>query len=394
MLRPIKTFFKSEIAVGVSLFFSTLAAILIANSENYETYKAFFGSPMPLNISILGIAKNMNLGDWINDFLMAIFFLLVGLELKREVLVGELSTRQKLTLPLIAAIGGVIFPMIIFLLCNNHHPENIRGFAIPAATDIAFAYGIISFFGKGFSNSLKVFLVALAIIDDLIAILIIAIFYSSDLDFSYLILALLTIFGLGLLNYFRSQKIYLYLILGAFLWLMILKSGLHATLAGVILALFIPLKIGNKSLLSNLAYKISPIVNFLILPIFAFANAGIRIENFSIELFMQPLVFGIIFGLFFGKQIGVMFLSFIVIKTNLAHLPRGASWVEFYIASILTGIGFTMSLFVGSLAFVENNFAFDQVKIGVICGSLISIIFATFLFFLKKKRLRLYLLNN
>jgi NhaA family Na+:H+ antiporter len=386
MLKPIKTFFKSEIAVGVSLFFSTLAAILIANSQSYETYKSFLAAPMPLNISTLGITKNMNLIDWINDLLMAVFFLLIGLELKREVLIGELSTKQKLTLPLIAAIGGVVFPMIMFLLCNHHHPENIRGFAVPAATDIAFAYGIISFFGKGFSNSLKVFLVALAIIDDLIAILIIAIFYSGGIDFSYLALALVILFGLGLLNFLRSQKIYLYLILGAFLWLMILKSGLHATLAGVILAMFIPLKIGNKSLSSNLAHKISPIVNFLILPIFAFANGGVRIENFSTEIFAQPLVLGIIFGLFFGKQIGVMLFGFVTVKLNFAHLPRGTTWMEFYIAAILTGIGFTMSLFVGSLAFAGNDFALDQVKIGVICGSLLSIIFATFLFLLKTKR--------
>ena len=386
MLKPIKTFFQSDVAVGISLFFATLFALLIANSQNYEIYKNFFASPMPLNIGFIGIAKEMNLGDWINDFLMAIFFLLVGLELKKEILVGELSTKQKLILPVVAACGGVIFPILIFLFCNSNNPENWRGFAICAATDIAFAYGIISLFGKKFSNALKIFVVALAIIDDLIAVIIIAVFYSHNLNFFYISLALIAICGLGLLNFFRSQKIYFYLILGAFLWLMILKSGLHPTLAGVVLALFIPLQIGNISPLSNLAKKISSPTNFLILPIFAFANAGVRIENFSAEIFTQPLTLGIIFGLFFGKQIGVMIASFLAIKLDLAHLPRNTNWIEFYIAAILTGVGFTMSLFVGSLAFAQNNSAFDHVKIGVICGSLLSIIFANLFLFLKTKR--------
>lgn len=392
IIKPIATFFKSEIAIGISLIVATIAAMLIANSENYEIYKIFFSSPAPLDIGFIGLHKEMNYLSWINDFLMTIFFLLIGLELKREILIGELSTKRKLALPAIAALGGIIFPILIFFSFNFDHPENMRGFSIPAATDIAFAYGVISLFGKRFSNSLKVFLVALAVLDDLAAILIIAFFYSHDLSLAYITLAFIALIGLGLLNFFNSEKTHLYLILGFFLWLMILKSGIHPTISGIILALFIPLQIGNKSPLSHLAHKISPSVNFLILPLFAFANAGVQLKKISIDLFNQPLILGIAFGLFFGKQIGVMFFGFLAVKFNIAHLPRGTSWPEFYVAAILTGIGFTMSLFVGSLAFAENNlansFVLDEVKIGVICGSCFSAIFATIVAFSLKKRLK------
>ncbi len=386
MLRSIKTFFKSEIAIGVSLFFATLAAILVANSENYQVYKDFFNISLPLKITAIGISKNMTLLEWINDFLMAIFFLLVGLELKKEIMIGELSSKKKFILPLIGAFGGVIFPIAIFLIVNFNNPENLRGFAIPAATDIAFAYGIISLFGKKFSSALKVFLVALAIIDDLIAIILIGVFYTKNLDFSYFALGGFAFAGLVALNYFNSKKISLYLILGAFLWLMILKSGVHATLAGVLVALSIPLQVGEKSLVSNLAHKISPTVNFLILPIFAFANAGVQLYGFSMASLLEPLTLGIILGLFFGKQFGVILMSFIAVKLHLAHLPKATTWPEFYIASILAGVGFTMSLFIGSLAFSGNDLAFDQVKIGVIFGSLFSAILAIFIAQTLKKR--------
>ena len=392
IIKPVATFFKSEIAIGISLLVATVAAMLIANSKYYEIYKIFFLSAAPLDLSFISLRKEMNFLDWINNFLMAIFFLLVGLELKREILVGELSTKRKFALPAIAALGGIIFPILIFVALNFNHPENMRGFAIPAATDIAFAYGVISLFGKRFSNSLKVFLVALAVLDDLAAILIIAIFYSHDLSLAYIALAFIALLGLGLLNFFNSNKTHLYLILGFFLWLMILKSGLHSTLSGVLLALFIPLQIGNKSPLAHLAHKISPGVNFLILPLFAFANAGVRLENFSVDIFTQPLVLGITFGLVFGKQIGVMFFSFLAVKFNIARLPRNTSWSELYIAAILTGIGFTMSLFIGSLAFLENNlandFMFDEVKIGVLCGSFFSAMLATVVAFSFKKEQR------
>lgn len=383
--KSFKTFFKSEIAIGVLLFAATVFSLLIANSDGYEIYRDFFSINLPLSFDSLNLHKDLTIRDWINDALMALFFLLVGLELKKEVLIGELSSKSKIILPAVAALGGVIFPALIFIFFNFEEKENLRAFAIPTATDIAFAYGIISLFGKKISNSLKVFLVALAIIDDLVAILIIAFFYSNNIDFRFLSFAALAIFGLIFLNSKKSNKISLYLAWGVFLWLMILKSGIHPTLAGVILAMFIPLQIKNQSLLANLAHKISPTVNFLILPLFAFANAGVRIENFSAAIFLQPLVLGIVFGLFFGKQIGVMLFSFLAVKLKITHLPRGASWMEFYGAAIFTGIGFTMSLFIGSLAFVGNDFVLDQVKIGVLGGSFLSALFGCLVTYLATK---------
>lgn len=380
--NSLKTFFKSEIAIGIALFFSTVAALLIANSSHYEIYQNFFLINAPLSIDFPGIYKDLSIRDWINDALMALFFLLVGLELKREILIGELSSKKKFLLPAIAALGGIIFPLLVFSLLNFDNEKNMHGFAIPCATDIAFAYGVISLFGKKISNSLKVFLVALAVLDDLVAILFIAFFYSKDISLTYLGCAFIVLCGLGILNAKNSNKTSIYLILGAFLWLMVLKSGVHATLSGVILALFIPLQIRNESLLSNLAHKIAPTVNFLILPLFAFANAGVKIENFSAEIFLQPLALGVALGLFFGKQIGVMFFSFLAVKLKIVNLPRGASWLEFYGAAILTGIGFTMSLFVGSLAFFGEDFLLHEVKIGILCGSLFSAIYGSLIIFL------------
>ena len=392
MKKTIAVFFKSEIAVGIGLTIATIAALMTANSSSYQLYHDFFEIAAPLNLDFINIQKDLTLRDWINDFLMAIFFLLVGLELKREILVGELSSKSKIILPIIAACGGVIGPMLIFIFFNQHSAENMRGFAIPCATDIAFAYGLISLFGKFFSNSLKVFIVSLAVIDDLIAILLIAFFYTDGLDASYLLLALVVMILLGLLNFFRVNKISFYLFLGSMLWLMILKSGIHATLAGVILAMFIPLRIRNEGLLSKLAHQIAPTVNFLILPIFAFANAGVHIENFSYELLLQPIVMGIALGLFFGKQIGVMLSSFVAIKLRISSLPHGTSWSEFYAASIFTAIGFTMSLFISSLSYATNLNFFDEAKIGVLLGSFIAVIWGGlvvfFISFLNKIKIR------
>jgi len=324
----------------------------------------------------------MDLRMWINDALMAIFFLLVGLELKREVLVGELSTKKKFALPAIAAIGGIVFPALVFVYFNIGDKEALDGFAVPTATDIAFAYGMICLFGKKIPNGLKVFLVALAVLDDLVAILIIAFFYTQNFNPIYLVYAGFVLIGLMFLNLTKSRRISLYLILGAVLWLMILKSGIHATLAGVLTAAFIPLNVKNENTLSNLAHKIAPSVNFFILPIFAFANSGVRIEKMELALFTDPLVIGIICGLFFGKQFGVMVLSYIGVKFNIVHIPRGSNWVEFYGAAILTGVGFTMSLFIGSLAFSDNLGLYDKVKIGVLAGSLMSMIYGVFVLYL------------
>lgn len=361
-------------AVGLTLIFVTFCALIISNSKNFIIYNDFFNQNIDLDLKWFGFYKALTLRDWINDFLMAIFFFLIGLELKSEILIGELSSKKKMALPLICAVGGVIVPMLFFAYFNQNILENMRGLAIPCATDIAFAYGFITLFGKTFSDSLKIFIVALAVIDDLIAILIIAIFYSENIQIFYLGYSCMAIAGLMILNSRNSTKISIYILLGLMLWLMILKSGLHATLAGVILAFFIPLKIGKNNFLQKIALKISPIVNFFILPIFAFANSGVRIEGFSLEKISSPIIVGVVLGLFFGKQIGVMLSAYLSLKLGFAKLPRGTNWLEFYGASLFTGIGFTMSLFIASLAFSSDSKNFDDAKIGVLFGSILSVI--------------------
>ena len=382
--RTLHTFFKSEIAIGISLLIATAAALLTANSDSYQIYQDFFSIHAPIDLGF--IQKDLTLVEWVNDALMAVFFLLVGLELKKEVMIGELSTKQKISLPAITAFGGVAVPLLIFVFLNRGDPQNMLGFAVPCATDIAFAYGMISLFGKVISNSLKVFLVALAVLDDLVAILIIAFFYSDNVDSAYLFAMVLTMFALALLNLLKVKRVSFYLFLGAVLWLMVLKSGLHATLAGVLLAMFIPLEVGRESMLSKLAHQITPMVNFMILPIFAFANAGVRIDYLSLDLLLHPLVLGVAAGLFFGKQIGVMFFGFLAVHFKISSLPRGANWMEFYAAAIFTGIGFTMSLFIGSLAFFGSYEALNLVKIGVLVGSLLSVLYGSFIILLIKLR--------
>ncbi len=377
MIHRVKKIFELEASTGIFLLIATIAALWVANSEGFVFYQKFFTINLPINFEIVGLYKDMSVRDWINDALMAIFFLLVGLELKEEVLVGELSSKKRAMLPAIAAIGGVVVPALIFLIFNFDHKENLKGFAIPTATDIAFAYGVICVFGKKIFKSLKVFLISLAIFDDLVAILIIAIFYSQGLSLFYLLLSFIVFAGLAALNFRNSTTVSFYLMLGVALWLMVLKSGIHPTVAGVVLAMFIPHK---KNMLKNLIKKIAPAVNFIILPIFAFANSGVRIADFSLDVVTQPLFLGIVCGLFFGKQIGIMLFSFIAIKLKITHLPRSltgkeVSWFEFYGVTILTGIGFTMSFFIGSLAFKENAILFDEVKIAVLFASFLAAVF-------------------
>lgn len=379
-LKLMLKFFKSEIAVGIFLFASAIAAQFVINFDE-EFYHGL------LSFSLA--SSDFTLHHFINDALMSLFFLLIGLELKKEILVGELSNKKKIFLPLIAAIGGVIFPALIFIFFNFSDKNNLRGFAIPSATDIAFAYGMISLFGKRISNSAKVFLVTLAIIDDVFAILFIAFFYSQNLDFSFLLFSTLPLIALTILNFKRCEKISLYLISGFFLWLFILKSGFHPTLAGVLLALFIPLQISNKSLLSKLSHNLAPLVNFFILPLFAFANCGIKIADFSWQILFEPLVLGIALGLFLGKQFGVMLFSFLAVKLKIAQLPHRTNWLEFYAIAIFSGIGFTMSLFISGLSFLGNstaeNFVFNEAKIGVLLGSLLAIIYGSLVVFLSLK---------
>jgi len=376
MMRLIKEFINSESSGGVVLFVASILSVIIANSSFAIIYQDLLSISLPLHLSSLSIYHDMDLKLWIDDGLMSAFFLLVGLELKREIMVGELSSKSRMIMPLCAAIGGVIIPILIYLSINSNNPQNFRGAAIPAATDIAFAIGVLSLFGNKISNSLKVFLIALAIIDDLIAIIIIAIFYSSNIDLGYLGYASLATILLGCLNWLNITKLTPYLLIAPFLWIFVLKSGIHPTIAGVILAILIPLNFSNKH--SKLKHPIETYLHFpvyyLILPIFAFANSGVVLSNFSAAIFTDELIVGIMFGLFFGKQIGISLAVYLLHKFKLCQFFKNVSWLEFYGITIIAGIGFTMSLFIGNLAFASQDMI-EKVRMGVICGSCLSIIF-------------------
>jgi len=325
---------------------------------------------------------------WINDALMAVFFFFVTLEIKREFLQGELSNRKQALLPIIAAIGGMLVPALIYIYINFQNGDTLRGWAIPSATDIAFSLGVLSLLGSRVPISLKVFLTALAIIDDLGAIVIIAFFYSGDLSIKYLSLLLITFIALIILNKFNIKKFIPYLLLGLILWFFTHESGIHATISGVLLATVIPHRKKEKdfSLLTKIEHSISPYVAFGIMPLFALANAGVSLSGMSFDSLLLPVPLGILLGLFIGKQIGVFLFSIISIKLNIAQMPNNANWLNFYGVGVLTGIGFTMSLFVGNLAFVENVQYISGVKIGVLAGSLLSTVFGYVLLLVATKK--------
>ena len=394
MLKKIKKVFELEAITAVLLIIASTLSVIIANSENKEAFGDFFKIAIPLKINFLEISKNLTISDWINDFLMAVFFLLVGLELKQEFIDGELSTPKKFSLPLICAFGGVIFPALIFYFFNSQDPQNLKALAIPTATDIAFAYAIICLFGNSIPKSLKIFLVSLAIFDDLFAILIIAFFYTSHLDLFFIFQAGLVLILLVILNIKKIAVIEFYLFLGLILWIMILKSGVHPTIAGVLLALTIP---QTKNCLPKIIKIIAPIVNYLILPLFAFANSAIVINNFSFDFFTKPVFNGIFFGLFLGKQTGVMLFALIAVKLNIASLPikssqKIVSWFEFYGVSILCGIGFTMSLFIMNLVYYEERMI-EEAKFAILLASICSAIMGCFIISLNVL-LRLLSKNN
>ena len=373
--KPFKWFFKLEAASGLILLIAAILALLISNSDLSDLY--FHSLEKYLFIGINEFGLKLSVHHWINDALMAIFFFFVTLEIKREFLQGELSNIKQAMLPIFAAVGGMLVPALFYIVINWGNSETMNGWAIPSATDIAFSLGILSLLGSRVPISLKVFLTALAIIDDLGAILIIAFFYSGDLSIPYLSLILLSYILLLVLNKF-SVKIFIpYLIIGLFMWFFTYKSGIHATIAGVLLASTIPHRIKDKdfSLLVKIEHAISPYVAFIIMPLFAFANAGVNLEGLSLSNLLAPVPLGILCGLFFGKQIGVLLFSFISIKFKFAEAPNNSNWLSLYGVSILTGIGFTMSLFVGNLAFIENTQYIDGVKIGVLTGSLLSTVF-------------------
>ena len=380
--KPFRWFFKLEAASGVILLFAAIIALVISNSDLAELYFSTLNKYLFIGINNFGL--KLSVLHWINDALMAIFFFFVTLEIKREFLQGELSNIKQALLPIIAAVGGMLVPALFYVFVNLGDSETLNGWAIPSATDIAFSLGVLSLLGKRIPLSLKVFLTALAIIDDLGAIVIIALFYSGDLSIKYLSLMLIAFILLLLINKFNIKKFLPYLIIGLFLWDFTHNSGIHATIAGVLLAITIPHRKKEKdfSLLIKIEHAISPYVAFGIMPLFAFANAGVSLEGLSFASLLDKVPLGIVLGLFLGKQLGVFIFSYVSIKLKIAQMPNNTSWYNFYGVGVLTGIGFTMSLFVGNLAFVENMQYMDGVKIGVLTGSLLSTLFGYFLILL------------
>jgi NhaA family Na+:H+ antiporter len=369
-------FFRMEAAAGILLMIFATLAIIIANTPLHSAYEYFF-EKIYLTIGFsagefdaLFLSKPLLL--WINDGFMAIFFFLVGLEIKREFVSGELSSRDRAFLPIVAAIGGMAVPALIYYFLNQNDPIAVHGWAIPAATDIAFALGILALLGSRAPTSLKILLTAIAVIDDLGAIMIIALFYTSQVNVMALIFAAVAVIGLICLNRMRVVCIAPYILIGFILWFAVLKSGVHATLAGVFTALFIPMVDPNKpdySPLKHLEHALHPWVAFMILPIFAFANAGVSFHGMTWESLTNSITLGIIGGLFVGKQVGIFLIMLVVIGLGLSPKPKDTSWLQLYAVSILCGVGFTMSLFIGELAFETREQA-DAVRMGVIAGSL------------------------
>lgn len=371
-LARIKAFFELEAAGGIVLAVAAILAMIVANSPLHDLYHAFIHAPVSVQIGNFSIDKDAH--HWINDGLMAVFFFLVGLELKREALIGELSDIKQILLPAVCAIGGMIFPALIYAAFNYDNSISMQGWAIPTATDIAFAIGVLSLLGDKVPNSLKVFLVSIAIFDDLGAIIIIALFYTSELSLVSLGVAAVCLPLLFLLNRMNVVRLTPYFMIGLVLWAAMLKSGVHATLAGVLLAFFIPLRNKNDpehSPLEELEHDLHNTVAFGILPLFAFANAGISLAGTSINSLFHGVPLGIAVGLLVGKQIGVMLPFLIAIKLKLAAAPKNTTLMQVYGVSLLCGIGFTMSLFVSGLAFGGIPEDYDP-RLGIILGSVVS----------------------
>jgi NhaA family Na+:H+ antiporter len=385
MLTAIKSFFKLESIGGILLVVATILAIIFENTLLNGFYHYLSNLKISFAIDEFNISKPLLL--WVNDGLMAIFFFIIGLEVKREVLGGELSHPKNVVLPILAAVGGMVVPAIIYTALNAGDDIAMAGWATPVATDIAFALGVLLLLGDRVPKSLKLFLLTLAIADDIGAILIIAIFYTSEIHFVPLMVVFGSIGALVLLSRFRTTILAPFLIVGVILWVAMLKSGVHATLAGVITALFIPyVKASgyNKTLLEEMEHDLHPIVTFAILPLFAFMNMGIGFEAFTIENLTNNISLGIILGLFFGNQIGVFGVSYLAIKFKFAELPSGSNYLQLYGVSVLCGIGFTMSLFIGSLAFFAEE-SVDE-RFAILVGSVISAIYGYLILLFASKK--------
>ena len=386
LTAPFKWFFKLEAASGLVLLIAAIVALLLSNTNLSNFYFDILNTHLLIGTKNIGL--NLTIHSWINDALMAIFFFVVTLEIKREFIQGELSKPKQALLPIIGAIGGMAVPALIYIIINLETGYTLRGWAIPSATDIAFSIGVLSLLGSRIPISLKVFLTALAIIDDLGAIIIIAFFYSTELQYSYLSLMLTSFIVLILLNKFGVKKFLPYLLVGLFLWFCTHGSGIHATISGVLLATTIPHRNHEKdySLLLKLEHNLSPYVAFGIMPLFALANAGVILEDITFNNILHPIPLGIMCGLFFGKQLGVFFFSFLSVKLKLAEMPTNANWIKLYGVAVLTGIGFTMSLFVGNLAFMDYSNNLPGVKIGVLIGSTLSALMGYFLLLIVSKK--------
>jgi NhaA family Na+:H+ antiporter len=376
MQATIKNFLRLESSGGIILMGAAILALIAANTGAAGLYQYFIDTPVEVRVGRLEIAKPLFL--WVNDGLMAIFFFLVGLELKREFLEGELSRPANVMLPAVGAVGGMVVPVAIYVFLNQGDQAAMAGWAIPAATDIAFALGILTLLGSRVPVSLKVFLVSLAIFDDLGAIIIIAIFYSAELSTAALMAAFVCLVLLTIMNRRGVMSLSSYIVVGVIMWIAVLKSGVHATLAGVALAAFIPMRDKtdpSHSPLRELEHDLHQLVAFGVLPMFAFVNAGIDLGGIGIDDLLHSVPLGIAAGLFVGKQLGIFLLCFIAIKLGIARLPDGAGWGGLYGVSTLCGVGFTMSLFVGSLAFenkvIDPQMVFDE-RLGIILGSLLS----------------------
>ena len=367
-----RDFLRLESAGGLILVFAAILAVVLANSPLEDLYTWVLNLKFTVMVESFGVSKPLLL--WVNDGLMAVFFLLVGLELKREVVEGQLSRADQVALPALAAIGGLVIPAFIYWLINRNNPQGINGWAVPTATDIAFALAILSLLGSRVPASLKVFLTTIAIFDDLAAIIIIAVFYSADLSTVSLATAAAGVAVLFILNRLAVQSLAAYLIVGIFIWLFVLKSGVHATLAGIVVAAFIPLKANDDHSPSrHLEHILHPWVAYGVLPIFAFANAGVSFAGVSSDAVLGTVSTGIVLGLFFGKQVGVFGMTALAVGLGIAKKPEGASWAMLYGVALLCGVGFTMSLFIGGLAFEHGGFSQGTaLRIGVISGSVAS----------------------
>ena len=370
--QAIKNFFAREEKSGILLLLFATLALITVNSPLNSLYYDIKYTDVPISLGEFNFTKTIS--HWVNDGLMAIFFFVIGLELKREILEGELSSFDRMVLPAIAAIGGMVAPAIIYVLININNPENMSGWAIPTATDIAFSLAVLLIIGKNVPLSLKVFLLSLAIIDDLGAVLIIAFFYTAQISGTYLIYSSIVFVLLILINRIGINKMYVYMILGVFLWYFVLKSGVHATIAGVLLATTIPNTSNNgleHSMLKDLEHKLHNFVGILVLPIFAFFNSDINFADVTLSSVYSPLSLGVILGLLLGKPIGITLFTYVGMKTNLFNLPENVTIKDVFGLSLLCGIGFTMSLFINGLAF-SDPVLIDSSKLGIFIGSMIS----------------------